>query len=118
MPHILTQTHTHLLHAQLSALSSVSSGVRTDQQSASVANIVYLFSKEFTILIIISFVLSAPLAWYLMSNWLNNFAYRIPLGAGVFVLAMLLSVIIAWITVGYKSVRAAMVNPVKSLKSE
>lgn len=85
---------------------------------ASVGNIVYLFSKEFTILILIAFVIAAPLAWYIMSNWLNNFAYRIHIGAGIFAAAMLLTILLAWLTVGYKSVKAAMANPVKSLRSE
>jgi putative ABC transport system permease protein len=70
------------------------------------------------ILIIISFVIAMPTAWYMMSEWLQNFAYRIPLTAGVFVLAIAASVTIAWLTVGYKAVRAALVNPVKSLRSE
>jgi putative ABC transport system permease protein len=85
---------------------------------ASVFSIVFLFSKEFMILIIISFVIAMPTAWYMMSEWLQNFAYRIPLTAGVFVLAIAASVTIAWLTVGYKAVRAALVNPVKSLRSE
>lgn len=85
---------------------------------ASVSSIVLLFSKEFMILIVISFVIAMPASWYLMSGWLQNFAYRVPLTAGVFVLAIVASVIIAWITVGYKAVRAALVNPVKSLRSE
>jgi putative ABC transport system permease protein len=85
---------------------------------ASVANIVYLFSKEFTILIVVAFVIAAPLAWYMMKEWLGNFAYRISLGVGVFAVAVLISVVIAWLTVGYKSVRAAMANPVKSLRAE
>ena len=85
---------------------------------ASVKNIVYLFSKEFTILIGVAFLVAAPLAWYMMNNWLSNFVYRVNINAGVFVLAVLISVIIAWITVGYKSIRAAMANPVKSLRTE
>lgn len=85
---------------------------------ASVGNIVYLFSREFTILILIAFAVAAPIAWYMMSQWLNNFNYRINIGVWVFVLAMLVSVVIAWVTVGYKSVKAALVNPVKSLRSE
>ncbi|HXL57583.1 MAG TPA: FtsX-like permease family protein, partial [Chitinophagaceae bacterium] len=85
---------------------------------ASVANIVYLFSKEFTLLIIIAFVIAAPLAWYMMNSWLENFHYRIQMSIGVFVLAVFLSVVIALITVGYKSLRAAMANPVKSLRTE
>ncbi|RFZ94206.1 ABC transporter permease [Mucilaginibacter conchicola] len=85
---------------------------------ASVFNIVLLFSKEFMILIGISFVLAMPTAWYMMSEWLQNFAYRVPLTAGVFILAMATSIAIAWLTVGYKATKAALVNPVKSLRSE
>lgn len=85
---------------------------------ASVGNIVYLFSRELTILILAAFVLAAPVAYYLMHKWLQDFTYRIPLGVGVFVFAILGSLIIAWLTVGYRSLRAAVVNPVKSLKTE
>jgi putative ABC transport system permease protein len=85
---------------------------------ASVANIIYLFSKEFTILIIIAFAVAVPVAYYMMNNWLNNFAFRINITVWVFALAILASVIIAWITVGYKSIKAALANPVKSLRSE
>ena len=85
---------------------------------ASVGHIVYLFSKEFTILIFIAFAISAPIGAYLMHNWLQSYSYRIELGPGIFALAMLLSITIAWVTVGYKAVKAALVNPVKSLKSE
>lgn len=85
---------------------------------ASVPNIVLLFSKEFTILIMLAFVIAAPLAWYVMKDWLNNFAYRIHIGIGVFVLAFVVSLVVAWISVGYKAIRAALVNPVKSLKTE
>ncbi len=85
---------------------------------ASIAHIVYLFSKEFIVLIIIAFVIAAPLAYFIMHDWLNNFAYRVNITVWVFVLAIIGSVVIALITVGYKSVRAAMVNPVRSLRSE
>ncbi|MBD1384978.1 ABC transporter permease [Mucilaginibacter rigui] len=85
---------------------------------ASVANIVYLFSKEFTLLIVISFAIAAPIAWYFSHQWLQDFTYKITPGAGIFVVSIASSVIIAWITVGYKAVKAALVNPVKSLRSE
>ncbi|RWY50137.1 ABC transporter permease [Mucilaginibacter gilvus] len=85
---------------------------------ASVANIVFMFSKEFLLLIGIAFLIAMPTAWYLMSQWLQNFAYRIPLTAGVFLLAIVGSMGIAWLTVSYKALKAALVNPVKSLKSE
>ena len=85
---------------------------------ASVANIIYLFSKEFTVLILIAFAIAVPVAYYMMRGWLNNFAFRINMNIWVFILAIVCSVVIAWITVGYKSIRAAMSNPVKSLRTE
>ncbi len=85
---------------------------------ASVKNIVFLFSREFTLLILIAFLVAAPLAWYFMNNWLGNFAYRVNMGVGVFSAAILITLLIAWMTVGYKSVKAARANPVKSLRSE
>jgi len=85
---------------------------------ASVANIIYLFSKEFTVLILIAFAIAVPVAYYMMRGWLNNFAFRINMNIWVFILAIVCSVVIAWITVGYKSIRAALSNPVKSLRTE
>ena len=85
---------------------------------ASVRNIVYLFSKEFTILIAIAFVLAAPAAWYLMHTWLQDFVYRVNIGVGVFLIALIISLLIAWITVGYKAVKSALSNPVKNLRTE
>ena len=85
---------------------------------ASVTNIVYLFSKEFTILIAIAFVVAAPVAYFIMHAWLNDFVYRIKPGIEIFLSAIIISIIIAWITVGYKAIKAAVVNPVKSLRSE
>ena len=85
---------------------------------ASVSNIIYLFSKEFTILIVIAFAVAVPVAYYMMNNWLQNFAFRIKIGTWIFLLAILASVLIAWVTVGYKSIKAALANPVKSLRTE
>lgn len=85
---------------------------------ASVSNIIYLFSKEFTILIAIAFVVAAPVAYFIMHAWLNDFVYRITPGIEIFIAAIVISIIIAWITVGYKAIKAAVVNPVKSLRSE
>ncbi|MDB5144180.1 MAG: FtsX-like permease family protein, partial [Mucilaginibacter sp.] len=67
---------------------------------ASVRSIVYLFSKEFMILIALSFVIAVPLAWYMMTGWLQNFVYRIPISVDVFVLAVVASILLAWFTVG------------------
>ena len=85
---------------------------------AGVSHIVFIFSKEFTLLIIVAFVIAAPVAWYVSNNWLQSFAYRIHIGIWIFVIAIAASVLIAWITVGYKAIQAAIVNPVKSLRSE
>jgi len=85
---------------------------------ASVTNIIYLFSKEFTILILVAFAVAVPVAYYMMHSWLDNFVFRIHITIWVFILAIACSVLIAWITVGYKSVRAAIANPVKSLRTE
>jgi putative ABC transport system permease protein len=85
---------------------------------ASVGSVIVLLSKDFTKLIAIAFVLATPLAWYIMDNWLQNFAYRIELGVGVFLIAGGIALLISWITVSYQSIKAAIVNPVKSLKNE
>ncbi len=85
---------------------------------ASVGNIVIMFSKEFTILISIAFLIAIPVAWYFMNGWLQNFVYKINIGMGVFLLAIFSSLLIAWITVGYRAIRAALANPVQSLRTE
>ena len=85
---------------------------------ASVKNIVYLFSKEFTILIFVAAVIAIPVSWYMMNHWLENFTFRIKMNAMMFLIAILISIFIAWIAVGYKSIKAALANPVKSLRSE
>lgn len=85
---------------------------------ASVKSIIYLFSREFTILIGIAFLISMPLGYFLMHEWLSGFYYHIGISWYVFALAIFISVIIAWITVGYKAIRAGMANPVTSLKTE
>jgi ABC-type antimicrobial peptide transport system permease subunit len=85
---------------------------------ASAANIVYLFSREFSLLVMIAFVIATPIAWYLMHQWLQDFAYRIHPGPGVFLLAIAGSIAIAWLTVGYRAIRAASASPVKSLRTE
>jgi len=85
---------------------------------ASITSLLQLFSKEFTILIIISFFIAVPVAWYMMHAWLNNFVFRVPLSIEFFAVAIVCSILIAWITVGYKAIRAALANPVKALRSE
>lgn len=85
---------------------------------ASVANIVGLLSTDFLKLVLIALVLSTPLAWVALDKWLNTFAYHETLPWWIFAMAGLLAVLIALATVSYQSIRAALVNPVKSLRSE
>ncbi|MEI9908189.1 MAG: ABC transporter permease [Bacteroidota bacterium] len=85
---------------------------------ASAQSIVYLFSKEFTILIGIAFLIAAPLGYYFMQEWLSGFYYHTNIGWLVFAIAIFSSIVIAWITVGYKAIKAAIANPVKSLRTE
>ena len=85
---------------------------------ASISSIVYLFSKEFIVLISIAFLVAAPLAWYFMHSWLQDYAFRINISWWIFVAGGLLSIMIALATVSYRAIRAAVVNPVNSLRSE
>ncbi len=85
---------------------------------ASVASIVALLSKDFLQLVLIAIVIASPVAWYAMNRWLQDFAYKINIEWWVFALAGLLAVSIALLTVSFQSVRAALLNPVKSLRSE
>lgn len=85
---------------------------------ASVGSIVLLFSREFTVLTVVAFLISAPIGYLVMHRWLDGFYYHIELGWGVFAGALFLSLLVAWMTVGYKALRAATVNPVNSLKQE
>jgi ABC-type antimicrobial peptide transport system permease subunit len=85
---------------------------------ASTTDILNLFSSGYVTLIIISFCIAAPTGYYFMNNWLQNFAYHININWHVFVIAAFASVIIAAVTVIYRSIRAAVANPVKSLRTE
>jgi putative ABC transport system permease protein len=85
---------------------------------ASAGHIVYLFSKEFTLLIIVAFTIAGPCAALFMSHWLQHFAYRVPLNSSIFLLSMAGSLFIAWITIGYHAISVALANPAKILKTE
>lgn len=85
---------------------------------ASVSNIVVLLSKDFLLLVIIASLISFPVAWYAMHQWLANYAYRINISSWIFILAGLIAAIIAILTVSFQAIRAAIANPVKSLRTE
>jgi putative ABC transport system permease protein len=85
---------------------------------ATAGNIVYLFSKEFIILIAIAFAIAAPIAWYYMHQWLQAYVYRINISWEVFTAGGLAAIIIALATISYQAIKAAKANPVKSLRSE
>ncbi len=85
---------------------------------ASAGSIVYLFSKEFIILIAIAFVGASLLAWYFMHNWLQDYAYRISISWWMFALAGAGTLLITLMTVSFQAIKAAVVNPVKSLKAD
>jgi len=85
---------------------------------APVWSILYLFSKEFTILPGIAFLIAAPVGYYFMQHWLQGFYFHISLGWEMFAMTLGISLAVAWGTVAYKAIRAALVNPVKSLRTE
>ncbi len=85
---------------------------------ASSAGIVQLLTKEFFILVIIAFLIASPIAWILMNHWLNDFPYRINISLLYFVMAGLLALLIAFATISFQAIKAAVANPVKSLRSE
>jgi len=85
---------------------------------ASVKGIVFSFSKEYILLVLISFLLAAPFAWYVMNAWLEEFSYKITLGPVVFLVGLVSTLVIALLTVGYKSFQSATANPVDALRSE
>ena len=85
---------------------------------ASISSIATLLSKDFIKLVIIAFVIASPVAWWMMHSWLNNYTYRVSLGASVFIITGLLSLFIAIFTISFQAIKAAIANPVKSLRTE
>jgi putative ABC transport system permease protein len=85
---------------------------------ASVQHIVVLFSREFVLLIGLAFLVAAPIAWYFMHQWLANYVYRIEISWWIFVVSGAAAILIAVLSVSFQAVRAALSNPVKSLRSE
>jgi len=85
---------------------------------ASIPGIIGLLSKDFLMLVLIALVMAGPLAYMAMNEWLNNFQFRVDIQWSVFVIAGLMAMLIAFLTIVYQAVRAAMSNPIKALKSE
>ncbi|GGC01016.1 ABC transporter permease [Dyadobacter sediminis] len=108
----------------LLGLASYSTMQRTKEigvrkvMGASIGSIVGLLSRDFLKLVLIAFVIASPVAYYGMYKWLQNFAYRTDIHWWIFLVAAFLSVAIAFITVSFQSIKAALMNPVKSLRSE
>jgi putative ABC transport system permease protein len=85
---------------------------------ASVSGVVTLLSKDFFKLVFISIIIATPVAWYAMNKWLQDFAYKIEIAWWVFAAAGLMAIVITFLTVGFQSLKAALMNPVKSLKTD
>ncbi|MCX6303071.1 MAG: ABC transporter permease [Bacteroidia bacterium] len=85
---------------------------------ASAYNIVYLFSKEFIMLIAIAFAIATPIAWYYMYNWLQNYVYHISINWWLFVAGGFVAILIALATISFEAIKAAFANPVNSLRSQ
>jgi hypothetical protein len=85
---------------------------------ASVVSLFTLLSREFIILVVVALVIASPLAWWAMHSWLQGFAYSVPIGIWVFAVAGVLAILIALITVSFQAIKAAVANPVRSLRTE
>ncbi len=85
---------------------------------ASVMKITTLLSRDFLILVIISIVIASPIAWYAMHTWLQGYSYRVPIEWWVFAMSGLLCVVISLLTISFQAIKAALANPVKSLRTE
>jgi ABC-type antimicrobial peptide transport system permease subunit len=77
-----------------------------------------MLSKDFVLLIVIAMMIAFPLAWIAMNAWLDGFAYRVDIGSDVFIIAAVALVLLTLLTVSYQSLKAALMNPVKSLRTE
>jgi len=84
----------------------------------SFSDILWIFGKEFSKLIVLAFCIAAPVSYWLMSNWLQDFKFRIPISTWMFVVVLLVSFFICLLTVGYRAIKAAVANPVKSLRTD
>ena len=85
---------------------------------ATVSQLWVLLSKDFLLLVMISCVIASPIAFYFLQNWLDKYSYRISIGAGVFVLSAFVAMLITVATISFQAIKAAIANPVKSLRTE
>ena len=85
---------------------------------ANVNSIVTLLSKDFLLLVVIASIISLPVGWWAMNQWLNEFAYRIQISWWVFAVAMAVALVVAFVTISVQAVKAAVSNPIKSLRTE
>lgn len=85
---------------------------------SSVSQIVNLFSRDFLTLVVIAFIIAVPLSWWFMEQWLQGFAYRVTISWWVFAVSGLITLVLAWVTVGMQAFKGAVSNPVNSLRSE
>ncbi|MEZ4900876.1 MAG: FtsX-like permease family protein [Spirosomataceae bacterium] len=108
----------------LLALASFTAETRTKEigirkvLGANISGIVAMLSAQFLKLVLLAFVIAAPMTWYFMDNWLNDFAYRIDIEWWMFAMAGVSAILIAFLTVGFQALKAALMNPVESLKTE
>jgi putative ABC transport system permease protein len=108
----------------LFALAAFTSEQRTKEigirkvLGASVSSISMTLTKEFIVLVFIAFVPAAAVGWWVSSQWLSGFAYRVEINLFIFLIAGVSAIAIAWLTVGYQSIKAARANPVDSLRHE
>jgi ABC-type antimicrobial peptide transport system permease subunit len=85
---------------------------------SSAINIFMLFSQDFLKLMLLAVLVSFPVSWWIMNGWLNNFAYRVTIGLGIFLIVLLFIFVITLITISFQSIKAALVNPVSTLRAE
>ncbi|MES1221061.1 MAG: FtsX-like permease family protein, partial [Bacteroidota bacterium] len=85
---------------------------------ASVSNVAILLSTDFLKLVLVALLIAIPVSWWVANEWLQSFAYRVNLGAGVFLVTALSVIIITLITISFQTIKAALANPVKSLRTE
>ncbi|MCB0855754.1 MAG: ABC transporter permease, partial [Bacteroidetes bacterium] len=108
----------------LFGLASFTAAKRTREISirkvlgASAGNLVMLLFRDFTWLVAVAFAIAAPIAWYAMQEWLSGFEYHVDLNVWVFALSGVSAIVIAWLTIGYQSLKAALANPVESLRMD